>query len=155
MNHYWQAHTVCFSMIVTWLRNSVDHICVTGGLCHVLRSLTLWGRSGGNCWSVLTPLDGELCCCYTCPWWGTGRDRDPRKSGEGAVAYLMVHCHHQNESALRWAAALVVITCLWLWGAKVTRHNVEEEGELRWNQTTICIPALCLIARPDPRMSQH
>ena len=112
-----------FSVIVTWLRNSADHVCVTGGLCHVLRSLALWGRSGGDRWSILSPLDGELCCCYACLWWGTGRDQDPRKSGEGAVAYLRVHCHRQKESALRWAVALAVRTCRRLRGAKVTRHK--------------------------------
>ena len=24
--------------------------------------------------------------------------------GEGEIIYLSLHCHHQNDSALRWAA---------------------------------------------------
>ena len=45
------------------------------------------------------------------------RDRDPRRWGRRGL-YLTLHCHHQNDIALRWAAMWVILMFHLLWRAK-------------------------------------
>ena len=81
--------------------------------------------------SALLPTDQCLCresICYTgrvsiccqscsllsCPQRGTGRDQKSQVVGVGGGGrrgelYLMLHCHHQNESALKLAAGTILI----------------------------------------------
>ena len=86
-------------------------------------------------------------------------NRNPKaysRNGEKGVCYvvgeeyLSLHCHHQNDSCIRWAAmrAILMFHC----EDKVTRlstnHSLsEEKGEPKRNRAAALL--LCLTARPN------
>lgn len=51
---------------------------------------------------------------FECIRRGTGRDRNARRLGERPRLYLTVHCCHQNDSALRWAAMSSIVAVSFL-----------------------------------------
>ena len=65
-----------------------------------------------------------------------------------------LHCYHQNDSALRWAAVSAILMFHSLCGQShktvSINHNFEEKGEpKRIEPRSFCLPAKRLTARPQ------
>ena len=67
--------------------------------------------------------------------------QDPRRGKRGRL-YLTLHCHHQNDSALRWVSVWAIIMFHTLSGAKSQRQcpqmtTFEDKEELKQNWTEV------------------
>ena len=75
--------------------------------------------------------------------------------GEREIIYLSLHCHHQNDSCIKMGSDESHFNVSLIVRDKVTRQCpettiFEEKGEPnRFEPRSLCLPALCLTARPN------